>query len=154
VLRGIFFVLMVVTTVLAQMRRDSLAKIRDLTEPGKNDVDHTIRRMAELLGETEERGWIQFRIKDGEEWKYWCLELGPEGCKAHAGRVTRPAFEVVTPTFELITPAGTWWQIAKGSIAPLEAFGEGKMRIRGNVELGKLLLKRLASSEGGLVDTC
>jgi hypothetical protein len=157
-LRCIFFVLVGVTAVLAavlaQMRRDSLARFRDLTEHGKNDLDHTFRRMAEVLGETEERGWIQFRIKSDEEWKYWSLELGPEGCKVHAERVTSPAFEVATPAFEVITPARTWWQIATGSISPLEAFGEGKMRIRGDMELGRLLLRRLASSEGGPVDTC
>jgi len=146
VLRCVFFALMI-GTVLAEVRKDSLPKFRNLTERRKNDLVHTFQRMAESLGETEERGWVQFRIRSGEAWRYWGLELGPEGCKAHTKRMTSPDFEVVIP-------AGTWWQIAEGSISPLEALGQGKMRIRGDVGLGKLILNRLASQEGSQVDMC
>jgi putative sterol carrier protein len=147
VLRYILSVLMV-AAVLAEAREDSLPKFRSLTERRKkNDLGHTFQRMAEFLGGTEERGWVQFRIRNGEERRYWCLELGPEGAKAHSKRTTSPDFEVVTP-------AGTWWQIAEGSISPLEALGQGKMRIRGDVRLGRLILRRLASQEGSLVDMC
>ena len=115
--------------------------LRKLRAPLEKDLEMTFQRMAELLKKSEEKARIQFRITDGEQESYWGLELGPTACRVHTKKAERP-------DFELITDAETWWQIAEGLLAPLRAFTQGKMRVRGDLELGKRILQRLASPEG------
>jgi putative sterol carrier protein len=95
--------------------------------------------MAESLTGSEEDARIQFRILEGTQELSWHLDLTSKGCQVRAERIFRPDFEI-------ITKAETWKQIALGSLSPLRAFIQGKMRVRGNIELGKRFLQRLASS--------
>jgi putative sterol carrier protein len=120
---------------------NSYFTLRSLTGPTERDLGSTFQRMAELLGGSDERARIQFRILNGARQLCWCLELAQQVCQVRTEIIDHPDFEI-------ITKAETWWQIAGGSLSPLRAFTQGKMRVRGNIELGKRLLQRLASSEG------
>jgi putative sterol carrier protein len=119
---------------------NSYFTLRKLRAPIERDLGATFQRMAELLERSEEPARVQFRILDGEKQLYWWLELGSTACRSHAEKDERPDFEI-------ITKAETWWQIAEGLLAPLRAFTQGKMRVRGDIELGKRILQRLASPE-------
>jgi putative sterol carrier protein len=114
--------------------------LRRLTGPTERDLGTTFQRMAELLEGSEESARVQFRILSGEKQLCWCLELAQKACQLRAERIDHPDFEI-------IAKAETWWQIADGSLSPLRAFTQGKMRVRGNIELGERVLMRLASSE-------
>jgi Putative sterol carrier protein len=120
---------------------NSYFTLRSLMGPTEKDLGTTFQRMAELLEGSDEPARVQFRILNGEKQLCWCLELGPKACHVRAKSIDHP-------DFEMITNAETWWQIAEGSLSPLRAFTQGKMRVRGNIELGKRILKRLALSEG------
>jgi putative sterol carrier protein len=122
------------------------ATFRTLTGPQEQDLADTFQQMAAQLSDSGESAQVQFRILDGDERRYYCLSLDRYGCKASSDRAEEPALEVVTRS-------ETWRQIAAGSLSPLDAFIQGKMRIRGDVELGKRLLRQLAGSEGQ-VDIC
>jgi putative sterol carrier protein len=50
--------------------------------------------------------------------------------------------------FEIVTTPETWLAIAEGNLAPLDAFMQGKMRVRGDYKLGQRIMKRLAASDG------
>ena len=119
---------------------NSYFTLRRLTESTERDLDKTFQRMIELLEDSEESARIQFQIIRDTQPLCWCLELERRSC-----RVTREKIEHAD--FEIITKAKTWWQIAEGSLAPLRAFTQGKMRVRGNIELGQRVLKQLASSK-------
>jgi putative sterol carrier protein len=120
---------------------NSYFRLRSLTGPTERDLGTTFQRMAELLEGSDERARLQFRILNGGRQLGWCLELAPQACQVRAEIIDHPDFEI-------ITKAETWWQIAGGLLSPLRAFTQGKMRVRGNIELGKRLLQQLASSEG------
>jgi putative sterol carrier protein len=102
--------------------------------------------MAGQLGDSGEQADVQFRILDGDERRYYCLSIDCCGCQASSDRAEDPALEIVTR-------AETWWQIVGGDLSPLDAFIQGKLRVRGDVDLGKRLLRQLAGSEGK-VDIC
>jgi len=125
---------------------DSYVTLRNLTEHREIDLNATFTRMAEFLEKSGEHARVQFRILKDARRLFWCLELDKDACKVNTNKTDQPGLEIVTR-------AETWWQIAQGSLSPLEAFLQGKMRIRGDVELGKRLMKQLASSEGRL-DIC
>jgi putative sterol carrier protein len=114
-------------------------KLRRLTEHREEDLGETFRRMAELLGKPEEHGVVQFRLLDNGKDLHRCLELDQNGARVRAEKVDHPDFEIVTQV-------ATWRRIAEGSLSPFEAFIQGEMRVRGDVEFGRRLLRRLASS--------
>lgn len=117
------------------------ASLRPLNEPSLREFERAFERLGELLEKSGERGRLQFQIRSAEARRYWSFELAAEGCRLRAEPVEKPDVEI-------ITQAETWWQIADGTLSPVEAFGRGKMRIRGDLELAKRLYKKLATGEG------
>jgi putative sterol carrier protein len=115
--------------------------LHKLTGPSRKSLGETFHRMAELLHENaaDEAAHLQFRILDGDRSSVWTLasvrkrwQVGEE--------------EIKKPDFEIITDAETWWQVADGKLSPFRAFLQGKMRVRGDVELGKRVLARISTS--------
>jgi putative sterol carrier protein len=47
------------------------------------------------------------------------------------------------PDLELITTTQVWSETASGKLSPLEAFGRGNVRIRGDIELARVLARRV-----------
>lgn len=112
----------------------------NLSPPAAGDLKATFQRMAEILERSPEPARIQFQLLERDHTSYWGLALGPTDCRVYAEKDERPDFEI-------ITRAETWRSIAEGSLAPFRAFIQGKMRVRGDLELGQRILQRLAAPE-------
>lgn len=117
------------------------AKLTRLGEPGA-EVGRSFERMAELLAGSPETGIVQFQILSGDRRLSWCLEMTGKECRVS----TEP---VAGPDLDVLVREETWRHIAEGGLSPIEAFGRGKMRIRGNIELATRIYERLGSPEGG-----
>ena len=94
------------------------------------------QKMAEALAKARHVGTIQFTIQDGRTTRRWCLTSTPDGSNVSETRTENPDLEV-------LTDADSWAEIASGEIAPLEAFGQGRVRVRGDIELARVLAKRM-----------
>jgi putative sterol carrier protein len=125
---------------------EKYATLRPLTGHQNGDVGGMFHCIADRLKTSSERGCIQFRILDKEDHQYWCISLAAKSCKVRQEMAKKPDLEVIT-SLEI------WKKIASGELSPLVAFAQRKMRIRGDENLGKRLLKQLASAEGKL-DIC
>ena len=125
---------------------DSYVKLQDLTAQRESAIDETFDQMARLLQGSDEKGSVQFRIIEGDQRLFWGLTIKDASAKISKKKITKPDLEIVTK-------AQNWMQIASGALSPLEAFLQGKMRIRGDFELGKRLLTRLAATRGK-IDIC
>jgi putative sterol carrier protein len=121
------------------------ATFRPLTQRLRSEIGETLRGMSASLRQTRERGRIHFRILDATGRTDWTLELGK------ASKVVERA--VGKPKLEVVTRADTWHLIAAGELSPLEAFITGKLRLRGDVEMAKRIVRHLAISEGE-IDIC
>ena len=126
---------------------DAYFSLHKLTGPTRKSLGETFHRMAELLHENaaDESGHLQFRILDGDRSSVWTLasvrkrrQVGEE--------------EMEKPDFEIITDAETWWQVADGKLSPFRAFLQGKMRVLGNLELGKRVLARISAAAAAPAD--
>jgi putative sterol carrier protein len=126
---------------------DAYFSLHKLTGPTQKSLGETFHRMAELLhaNAADESGRLQFRILDGEKQSVWTLasvrkrwQVGEE--------------EMEKPDFEIITDAETWWQVADGKLSPFRAFLQGKMRVLGNIELGKRVLGRISAAASAPTD--
>ncbi len=110
-----------------------------------SDIRGSFERIAESLSGTPASRTIQFSIAYADESRTWCVANSPDGC-----HVTEAAVE--QPDLEILTDDETWTQLAKGQLSPIEAFGLGRMRVRGDIKIARRLAKRLTHLEGGGVD--
>jgi putative sterol carrier protein len=111
--------------------------LQRLSAPSVSDLGKTFSRAAELLADSKEHATLQFRIV-GDAPGCWTIVLDGSGARAIADT---PAAK---PDFEIVTSTATWQEIADGKLAPLRAFTQGRMRVRGNFSLGEQVLQRLS----------
>ncbi len=123
------------------------AILRSLVEPAKRDLGATCHRLAELLADAGEQGTVQLNVREGEAEHVYSFELGQKQAVNRAVAGPRP------PTLQIVTAAETWWPIAEGRLSPLEAFAQGKLRVRGDTALGTRLVRKLAAG-AGMVEIC
>lgn len=131
------------------------ATLKPLAQRRPDDAGESLRALVRLLSSTPERGRIQLRLVGPSESQTWSVELGSKGVKAAKG--AKPARSARrkdgAPDVEIVTRAQTWDDIAEGALSPLEAFVTGKLRLRGDAELAKRIVRELAADDGE-VDIC
>jgi len=116
---------------------DFYAPLPTLAEPTE-DLDATFVRVAELLGASSTPLAVRVQISDGEDAdvRSWVLDTGPTGCQV-TSEATRP------PDAEAILDTETWALIASGRMSPLEAFAQGRMRVRGDMQTARRIARQL-----------
>jgi len=107
-----------------------------LADVGQLNSDAAFTRLSEVLGAVQEPLTVHFRITDEGIGQSWFIDSGPEGC-----RVTKDAPR--QSDVEVILDAETWNLIASGTISPLEAFGRGQLRIRGDINLAHRFVQQV-----------
>ena len=125
---------------------EPFALVQDLTSKG--DLAGTFSRLGELLAPAGLQGSIRVQLVDRlglEQRSYFTLTIANKKAKlsiASSGK----------PDVELITTREIWWEIAKGKMAPHDAFFKGLMRVRGKGGLAQDMLKQV--STGGRTHFC
>jgi hypothetical protein len=117
---------------------DFLSPFPRLAEPEQGDLARTFERLAETVGSSKVRGRVQFRVLegDGETVRSWSLELGPDACLVITESAHRPDLDV-------LVEERTWWRLVGGDVSPLEAFAQGGMRVRGDIQVARRLVRQL-----------
>lgn len=103
---------------------------------GKADLATTFERMAAAVGKGARAALIRFAIRDGRTTRVWSLVMTADGCKVSEAKYARSDLEI-------LTDAATWSSIAGGELSPLEAFGRGKLRVRGDIALARHVARKL-----------
>ena len=122
------------------------ARFADLTRPGDADPYVSFERFAKLLEGSGIEGKLQFKILDGGSWRVVGVNLATAGTHLQQGGFPKPDLEIRTKL-------ETWQQIAHGTLSPIEAFANGKMRVLGQYKLGPRIVRHLAASPGR-IDLC
>jgi len=126
-------------TGLAQRVRGN-ALLTEMAQPfpklagSKGDLAGGFKKMGKALAGSKRTGAIQFTIREGRRTRRWCLTLTPGGCDVAESATS-------DPDLEILTDAATWFSIASGSASPLEAFGSGRVRVRGDIRLARVLAR-------------
>ena len=112
----------------------------NLLQGRERSIKQSFTRMAKLVGNAHRSASIQFTIDDGKEVRYWSLLLTPKGSQVLEDRIENPDLEI-------ITSEEVWSQIATGQLSPMEAFGQGNMRVIGEITLARFLARKLQGKE-------
>jgi hypothetical protein len=122
------------------MTNTQSAKLRKLVASDDEPIEDIVMRAARELGGLRERAIIELRLLDDEDLDSvtrFTVQL------SHAGASLLPR-NVEGPTFLAITTVKTFREMANGSYSPFSARLDGKLNIRGNVEIGQKILRHLA----------
>ena len=103
---------------------------------GRGALESGFKRIAQALSNSKRSASIQFTIHSGKRTRQWSVFMSPSGAQAKEGKNEHP-------NLEIITDDECWSQVARGDLAPLEAFGRGRMRVRGSIELARLVARGL-----------
>ena len=125
----------------AASQRPRFACLKDLTDGGKAGLTDGFTAMAALLESAGFDIGMEFQIRVGETFQAFSLRVAD--ARSAAGTGSLPDADVV-----VITTEETWQEIARGGLSPLEAFGAGRMRLRGDTRLAVKALKHLAGTPG------
>lgn len=93
-------------------------------------------RIGERLGKSKRSALVQVTLGEGDDARTWSLALQGGRCEVTEGAKGRPHLEI-------LTSEEVWSEIASGAVAPLEAFGRGGVRVRGDIELARVLARRM-----------
>jgi len=113
--------------------------LKKLTGSKQKDLRSTFQKMAEMLKSTDVPGKFQFQIFKGEEAAFFHIDVSKKSVKLNAKKVQKPDFEIITND-------ETWLEIATGTLSPLRAFLQNKIRVRGDVGIGERFLKQFSGS--------
>jgi len=100
-----------------------------------------VEQLASHVSAARLTGVMQITIIDGDEDRHHCLVMSSSGCEVLHDRADQPNLEV-------IVPADAWQQMTSGVVSPLEVFGSGRMRVRGDVHLARSIVSALPSPDG------
>lgn len=116
---------------------DFAGALPNLLGPDGPTSDAAVTRMAERLGTAKKEA--TFRISLGSE-----PQLGSTIRWTREGAaVSQPKSTSERPNLEIITTPEVWGDILSGKLSPIEAFGRGRLRVRGDIVLARRIARAL-----------
>jgi putative sterol carrier protein len=110
-------------------------RLKPLVDAGVLDVGSTLEVAVERAAAAGLEGKVELTLVEEAESsaRTWHADLKRKTCKEVKGK-RRAGADV-----ELVMSAATWTEIAAGRLGPMEAFGAGRLRIRGDVHRARIL---------------
>ena len=127
----------------------AFARLRALAGP-QDDAAKSVDQLSKALGGLGKSVSLHIRLvsgADGETVEHWEVQGGSKGAKAKKGEPKKADVLVV------MRPE-TWAQIAQGQLAPYEALYTGRMRVGGDFEKAKAIVKHLTDPSAPYVAPC
>lgn len=116
----------------------------------QDDPAKSLEKLAQALSDYGSRVRLHVRLisgKDGESVEHWEVQGGSKNPKAQ--RKGPKDADVI-----LVMRPETWAQIARGQLAPYEAFYAGKLRVGGDFEVAKAITRHLSDPASPYVAPC
>lgn len=120
--------------------------VADFTKPfpmlfdkNQRSLDKSFAKMAKLVGIIPRPVSIQFEIHRKQKPAHWCLQ-----CSSKHTEVSKVRQE--KPTLEIITTEQSYKRIAMGEQSLFQAYLDGNLRVRGDIELARILARRISKN--------
>jgi len=110
-----------------------------LAAQGTDEPGAAFTRLRDLLGAQREPLSVIFRLT-GDGSGAWHVQVGPEGTEVSTAEADRPDAEIIMDT-------GIWSALATGSTTLLDAFGSGRVRLRGSLAAAQRFVRLLQPNQ-------
>ena len=127
----------------------SFARLRTLAGPQDNAA-RSVDQLSKALSGLRKPVRLHIRLvsgADGETVEHWDVQGGSKSTKARKG-------EPKDADVLVVMRPETWAQIAQGQLAPYEALYSGKLRVGGDFEMAKAIVKHLTDPAAPYVAPC
>jgi putative sterol carrier protein len=125
------------------------ARLRALAGP-QDDAARSVEQLSKALSGFGKPVSVHIQLvsgADGETVEQWDVQGGAKGAKAKKGAPKKADVLVI------MSPE-TWAQIAQGQLAPYEALYTGRMRVGGDFEKAKAIVRHLTDPGASYVAPC
>jgi putative sterol carrier protein len=102
----------------------------------KGGLAESFKGIADGLRKSKRSASVQFIVGHEGGRRRWHIAMSPGGTRVCEEEVERPDLEIEASE-EL------WLKMVKGEVSPLEAFGQGKVMVRGDIELARAIARAL-----------
>jgi hypothetical protein len=127
------------------------ARLRPLLGATSMDIASMLGTLLERLENADIGGNVRITLLANSGSQKWDLDLNAKQCQLLEGQERSLDRDL---DLELVVSAVTWSEIALGRLAPLEAFGTGRLRLRGDAELANKLYEQFKDDAGGITSVC
>src|SRR5262249_51161537 len=110
----------------------------NIATPPASSIEETITSLAKQVRWRRPSAVVRFTIAEREHVRSWFVDLSRQSCEAGENRSQ-------SADLEIMTTEDVWLRMMSGELAPLDAFGLGKMRVRGSVEIARALVRALCA---------
>ncbi len=124
------------------------ARVRDLQSgldrSSPDSLDAAVERVTDAVRSAGERGVLLVNLGgpgQGDARRQRPIPLSGDDPGTDTGG---------RPDVEIRCSDGTFWRMIDGSYSPVEAYREGKLRVRGDEPLAKRVLRHLAGPDGSV----
>ena len=123
------------------------APLKPLVHGSPQDVAGTVSALATALASYDAAARIHVQVIDADRIDHW--DIATDGKKATAFRRKPKVADV-----NVVLRQETLLEIAQGRLSPFEALFAGRLRVGGDVDLGKRLVKHLTDPSVPFVSPC
>lgn len=121
------------------------ARLRPLLDAEPDDVKASLKTIVERLAKHKITGAMRLSLQTAKGVDSWTID---------ARKMSVHQADAEDGDLELRMSSETWLEIATGRLAPLEAFAQGKLAVRGDTKLAVLIYERLKDDAGGDTTVC
>ena len=127
----------------------SFARLQTLARP-QDDAAKSIKQLSKALSGLGKPARLHIMLVSGADdarVQHWDVQGGAKSGKANKGKPKEADVVVV------MRPQ-TWAEIAQGQLAPYEALYSGRLRVGGDFEMAKAIVKHLTDPSAPYVAPC
>jgi putative sterol carrier protein len=123
------------------------APLKSLVSGRGRDADASLSKLSQSLASLPKPVRVHVQLIDGDQCEDWEVAAG---AKKGSAKRAKPK----TADVRVVLRKETWLQIAGGKLSPYDALFNGKLRIGGDVELAKQLVRHLSDPSVPYVSPC
>lgn len=140
---------------VAEAATPSFACLKPLLKATDTDLPRSFQKLAKSLSKLDSAVRIHIRLVDGNQTvNNWEVKAGPSLSSAVEGEPKVARGRQKEPGILLVVSVDTWVQIARGELAPFDALFAGKLRVGGNLSVGKKITQLLSDPTVPFVSPC
>ena len=131
-------------------RSDDLVLLRPMLRSQRSNLTEAMSKLAKEMHGLAGKGQLRLTCLVGDRWTSWTVSHQQKKATLQSSRSNSSG----KPTLEVLTSQETARVILAGELSPLRAFVQNRLRFRGDLDYGRLVLRHLSQRPGMSTEIC